>query len=449
MLPSLSPAHNTLARHWLLLGIGALALAGVFSILLVLLRTPSIQAIIPYHDFFQTALIVHVDLSVLVWMLAMSAMLWSMIQPSSLLFVGRTAFGIALAGTLCIALSPFIGTSSPLLNNYIPVLQNPLFFLGLSLFGCGILFQATITTLHLPTRELPFAIYCSAMITIVALICFTLSYFNLRHYIHASTTTTPLQIQHFYELLFWGGGHILQFTYTQGMMISWLILATAIGTVLPANMLKLLLAINLIAVLPMPFILYNFSIDSSEYLTYFTDHMRYVGGIAPLLATLLLLGCWWKKRVSVKSPEGAALLCSLLLFTVGGVLAHMIRGANVTIPAHYHGSIVGVTLAFMGLAYVMLPRLGFGKVEGRLAVLQPYIYAGGQFLHVSGLAWSGGYGALRKTPGEVLSIQAKAGMGLMGLGGLIAIIGGILFVVVAVRAIRNIHAIPQAPSEMP
>jgi cytochrome c oxidase subunit 1 len=41
----------------------------------------------------------------------------------------------------------------------------------------------------------------------------------------------------------------------------------------------------------------------------------------------------------------------------------MIRGVNVVIPAHYHGSIVGITLAFMGLAYVLLPRLGFAAAD--------------------------------------------------------------------------------------
>jgi heme/copper-type cytochrome/quinol oxidase subunit 1 len=132
-----------------------------------------------------------------------------------------------------------------------------------------------------------------------------------------------------------------------------------------------------------------------------------------------------------------ALFCSLALFGMGGILAHMIHGVNVTIPAHYHGSIVGISLAFMGLVYYIAPQLGFGRVEGRMAFWQPVVYAGGQFLHISGLAWSGGYGALRKTPGAVLSPEAKAGMALMGVGGLIAVIGGILFVLVALKAIRN------------
>jgi cytochrome c oxidase subunit 1 len=105
----------------------------------------------------------------------------------------------------------------------------------------------------------------------------------------------------------------------------------------------------------------------------------------------------------------------------------------VKIPAHYHGCIVGITLALMGVAYELLPRLGFDAPRGRLATWQPFVYGIGQLLHITGLVWSGGYGVQRKIAGadQVLSgFQQIAAMGLMGLGGLIAVVGGILFLVV-------------------
>jgi heme/copper-type cytochrome/quinol oxidase subunit 1 len=129
-----------------------------------------------------------------------------------------------------------------------------------------------------------------------------------------------------------------------------------------------------------------------------------------------------------------------VLFAVGGILAYMIQGTNVVIPAHYHGSIVGVTLAFMGLTYVLLPQLGFGVAKGPMARWQPYVYGGGQLLHILGLAWSGGYGIQRKVAGAeqmLASLPQKLGMGLMGLGGVIAIIGGLMFVLVCWRAMAG------------
>ena len=110
------------------------------------------------------------------------------------------------------------------------------------------------------------------------------------------------------------------------------------------------------------------------------------------------------------------------------------------IPAHYHGCIVGVTLAFMGLAYHLLPKLGFAAPRSRLAAWQPWLYGGGQLAHIVGLVWSGGYGVERKVAGaaQVLRTpQEVAGMGLMGLGGLVAILGGLAFVIVVIGALRR------------
>jgi heme/copper-type cytochrome/quinol oxidase subunit 1 len=91
----------------------------------------------------------------------------------------------------------------------------------------------------------------------------------------------------------------------------------------------------------------------------------------------------------------------------------------------------------MGVAYWLLPRLGFAAPRPRLATWQPYLYGGGQLLHIVGLVWSGGYGVQRKiADGTVAerSFEQVAGMGLMGLGGLVAIVGGMLFVAIVIIA---------------
>ena len=126
------------------------------------------------------------------------------------------------------------------------------------------------------------------------------------------------------------------------------------------------------------------------------------------------------------------------LFLYGGLLGLLITGQNVVIPAHYHGSIVGITLAFMGYAYLMLPQFGYRAVAHmRTAYWQPIIYGVGQVMHVSGLAYSGGYGVLRKTAGGVgeLAPNIKIALGFMGLGGVLAIAGGLMFVIVVAKAL--------------
>jgi cytochrome c oxidase subunit 1 len=72
-----------------------------------------------------------------------------------------------------------------------------------------------------------------------------------------------------------------------------------------------------------------------------------------------------------------------------------------------------------------------------MALWQPYVYGGGQLIHVLGLAWSGGYGVQRKVAGAeqmLTTLPQKIGMGMMGLGGLIAVIGGLMFVLVCLKA---------------
>jgi heme/copper-type cytochrome/quinol oxidase subunit 1 len=162
-------------------------------------------------------------------------------------------------------------------------------------------------------------------------------------------------------------------------------------------------------------------------------------GMAPLVVLTAVAALRAHSTGDGKTKHlSASLTVSLLLFVTGGVLGFLIQGVNVVIPAHYHGSIVGVTLAFMGLTYLLLPRFGYAEPNIRLATAQPWIYGGGQLLHILGLAWSGGYGVARKTAGteQMLDKLPKvAGMALMGLGGLIAIIGGLLFVLLVLRAI--------------
>jgi heme/copper-type cytochrome/quinol oxidase subunit 1 len=188
-----------------------------------------------------------------------------------------------------------------------------------------------------------------------------------------------------------------------------------------------------VALTPLVYLAYD--VTSVEHRRLLTWMMRVGGGLSILPIGLALVFALADLRgVSARGrPVRAALIMSLVLFAAGGLIGFTISGSNVKIPAHYHGCIVGITLAFMGVAYDLLPRLGFRAPSGRLANCQPYVYGIGQLLHITGLVWSGGYGVQRKVAGadQVLTtIQQVAGMGLMGLGGLVAVIGGVLFLIV-------------------
>jgi len=427
---------------WLMLGLASLVGAGVFSLLLVLARTPTVQEWLPFIDFFRVALVVHVDLSVLVWLLSIAGVLWALSSDRDRPAWDRFSFWLAAVGTAIVVISPFVGATDPLMNNYVPVLRHPVFFTGLGLFAAGILLHLLASAMtfsglstHLDgAKALQTGAKLAAFTTFVAFGAFA-----------ASMAGIPGNIegQAYFEFLFWGGGHVLQFTHTLLMMVVWVLLASNSGcrfTLTPRLTLTFFLLLAL-PVITVPFLYFAHNVVSPGHRLAFTELMKY-GGLSSLPLGLAIVASLWK----ADKPQGegrylrSALLSSLLLFAVGGVLGFMISGLDIVIPAHYHGSTVGVTIAFMGLTYYLLPRLGFAELPPGLAFWQPIIYSSGQLLHIAGLAWTGGYGVQRKTAGLAQGLERAseiAGMGLMGLGGLISVIGGLLFLVVAYKSIRG------------
>ncbi len=444
-LPVHSESLRKTASHWLLLGLVALVGAGFFSLLLVLARTPAVHSALPLLDLFQIALVVHVNLSVLIWLLSMAGMLWSLACKADAPARDRLSFWLAATGTAVIIISPFAGAARPLMNNYVPVLQHPVFYCGLGLFTCGIFLhllrcghdwlrhhQRRSTSLR-GDSALRLGSGLSAAITGIAVLAFITSWAQLPR---------PFDGPALFEYLFWGGGHVLQFTHTLLMMLAWVLLLDAGGARMPTSPRYTALLFSLIAlpVVAVPFIYLQFDVLSTDHRLAFTQLMKYGGLFSIPLGLAVLTGLWRAPRSQTDHRWlRSTLWSSLCLFTTGGVLGFMIAGLDIVIPAHYHGSTVGVTIALMGVCYLLLPRLGYGPVPPRLAFWQPVIYASGQLMHIIGLAWSGGYGVQRKTAALEGGMQAwneLAGMGLMGLGGLVSVLGGLLFLLVCWRSVR-------------
>ena len=436
-----SGARRALARAWLALGVSALALAGVFALLLVAARAPGTGALFPTQDFFRVALVVHVDQSVLVWFLAFGCVLWSLAAPP-VPGLSWGAFIMAAVGCFLIAAAPFLGAVTPLLNNYVPVLDHPLFVFALALFALGVLLHLAAylkgarADLHW-SDPLAVGTLTAAIAAIAAALSLIWTWAELSPVLEGIAR---------YEFLFWGPGHVLQFVYTQILLVAWIWLAHAVGRELPLGprMLSGLLVLGVLPLFAVPVIHLLYTPESAQNRLAFTQLMQWGNGVAAvpigIALTIGLLRGVSRPVVPEILPVQRALAASLTLFVAGGVLAVLVAGSNTVVPAHYHGSIVGVTLALMGLTYHLLPRLGFGRPQGLSARLQPWVYGVGQLLHIGGLAVSGAMGAQRKTAGAAQgldSLAAKASMGVMGIGGLLAVVGGIMFVLVVIGAVRR------------
>lgn len=436
--------NKNLSRWWLTLGCWSIALAGLFSLILVISRTPQLKTLPWMKRLFHEALVVHVDLSVLVWFLAIACMLWSIMLQGTRQFIPKleeAALWCMGLGMAFLTLSPLDPNGEAFMSNYIPVIHSPVFFMGLSLIFCstGLMLTKLFTSsgvYNFFTKVQCFGLHVAGLVTLVSLCAFAWSVVQIPPIIDG---------KQYYELAFWGGGHLLQFTHTQTSMICWWLMLFALVPAYKINN-KLgygLFALALLAIAATPIGYVKYDVTSMGHRNFFTQLMIGLNGIAPTLLMLIMLPAFWKASGERKGANRAlwsSMLMSFILFSYGGVLGLMIQGQNVVIPAHYHGSIVGITLAFMGTAYLFFPKLGYAKVAGwRMAYWQPIVYGVGQIMHITGLAYSGGYGVLRKTPGgmENLEPAVRAALGFMGLGGLIAIIGGVMFVIVAWKAMRN------------
>lgn len=443
-----SDASRKLASGWLWLGIASLVGAGMFAILLVLARTPYVQNFFPWVDFFHTALVVHVDLSVLLWFMAFAGVLWSLNSTSRFIGIGWLSLVLAAAGAIMIVLSPFIATGKPLMSNYVPVIQSTFFFTGLILFAVGVAVLVLRSLITAPSADLwrggegtiRIGFYAASISTVFALISFGWSYVIIPDVFESTQ---------YYDLLFWGGGHVLQFTYMLLMLAGWLWLGDACGAKNPLTprVASFFLLLTLLPVLFAPVIYLSFTGSTGDYVEQFTQLMKVGGAFSPVpLGLAVLYGLSAGERTPATQPQRAALISSILLFAFGGGISLMIGDSNTIITAHYHGTGGAISLAFMGLTLHLLPRLGYREPDLKLASLMPYVYGAGQLLHIVGLLWSGGYGVQRKVAGAAQGLHGfaqTAGMGLMGLGGLIAVVGGILFLVVVFKSMlgpKQMHA---------
>lgn len=432
---------NKLAGYWFKNGIMSLALAGIYSIILVLLRTPILVNLFSNTDLFKSALVIHVNLSILIWLISIIACIWSYKLPPSVL--NTTCVIFAFIGTILIAMTPLFGETVAVMNNYIPMLENVTFILGISLFGISVLLFSIFVLYHQlinwwynrahGIKLITFTIFSTSLIFILVWVCFISSYLQLQKIV----AIIPVDIELYYELLFWSGGHLLQFLYTQILIFVWIILCQAwLNKELKLKpvylgVLYLNFAISTVAVLGHLL----FDIIDGEYRVFYTRQMKYGGGIAPTIAFVIMLYELSTKQQKNKVSDIAKtiMLCSSVLFFAGGVFGVFISGMNVSIPAHYHGSIVGISVALMGFS-VMLCSNGLGEKRNYFSIAIVTLTIG-QMLHIIALLLAGGYGVLRKTPGVEMSISSKVLMGIMGGGGLIAIVGGLMFVIICARKI--------------
>lgn len=428
-----NPGLRRLAGGWLLLAVAALALSTLCALLLIGARTPLLAPLAAGGELFRRALVLHVGLAVLVWFLSAAAGLWTVAAGAAGGSARWCALALAGAGVAAMLAPLALGSGAPLLANYLPVLDHPLFLAGLALFCCGVALCAacSLGPLLRRLRGGP-AWRLGALLSLVAAMLALLA-------LAAGAAGAPGNHgQAGVDTLAWGPGHMLQFVHVIGLMCAWSMLAEqALGR--PALGRRALAALLLLAFAPLLASAPIYAMHapaSAEFRRAFTLLMAFGAWPAAALLGLHLLRCLWRARAAL-AGNPAALLLSVLLFLLGCALGALIRADSTMVPAHYHGTVGAVTLAYMGLGYRLLAACG-GRAGTRLARWQPRLYGAGLLLLALGLAWSGTLGVPRKTLHIDVVVQYPAyfaAMGVAGLGGLLAICGAILFVAAVLRGL--------------
>ncbi|RIX49699.1 MAG: hypothetical protein D3M94_01545 [Rhodocyclales bacterium GT-UBC] len=435
-IPSRRPGQAmsaVLPVRWYGLAWLALGLSTLFAVVLVVARTPFLGL---GAAFFRTALVLHVDLAVVVWFLAVAAGIWLIAIPvkhGGLARLANGGFWLAGSGVFGMLVSPFDGSAQPVLANYVPVLDTPIFYLGLTAFLGGIALAALAGLFSFFSRSVapsrrfePLAFWQWAVLAAIVAFLGACLVFGLALRSAAGDVSLDGRL--------WGGGHVLQIVHTLMLMAAWLCLGQAalssIG--LRGKWVAAMLAGEVLAVLADMAIAMLFQVDTPSYRRGFTEIMRWATWPAPVaLGGCLLIGFQRLARVRRLTPVEFGLIGTVLLFLLGCVVGAGIRGETTVVPAHYHGTVGAVTLAYMLWARHALDRAGLPFGGGWLWRWQPFIYGCGIGLMVLGLAWAGSMGVMRKSPHAEVAVaegMRQGAMGLAGIGGLFATLGAGIFV---------------------
>lgn len=447
---SAEPAMREL-RWWSLIAVGALALAGVFALLLAISRIPGADTLFPWPvAFYEKSLIIHVVFSFVVWFMACGIifMLVAAYRLSDgtpqLPNMGRAALAAMVVAFAMLAIPALMDRGEPSLNNYIPAIIDPVYYVGLlgvavaSAFAAARCFANGVQRSGAMEPMGATGLAVSA-ITVISIAAFAVSWNRL-----GGMPSTPADN----EDLFWAGGHILQFLNTAIMIGAWVFLGGRALGAPPVPPKVAMAAIALTAILAMggfglQFVAEPFSTEERELFS------AYQFALAPAPT---LVGLWIAIRL-LRQPivDGDAaraarvtLIVSFVVFFTGGFLGLFVDGADTRTPAHYHGVIGGVNVALMGFLYLfVLPLLNRGLTQWRAVRASLWLYGVGQLLHSVGLFIAGGYGAPRKVPDtapafeDIVNWTGHVGI---GIGGVIAVIGGIMFIWITGR--RLLHSGP-------
>ncbi len=457
-----------------------LLLGGIAAILLALTRWQTIH-LLPV-DWFYRILTFHGMNMLLFWILffevailyfAATVPLNSKLASKAMAWIG---FTMMLAGAIMVNTVILQGKADVMMTSYLPLLAHPLFYLGIILVAVGTLIGVAnfFATLYIAKRDktytgsmplVTFGAMAAAVIAVVTLLhgaivmipTFTFS---------MGWTAEPDPM--WYRMIWWGLGHQSQQVNVCAMVAVWYLISyLAVGakpineTVCRGAFVLYILFINLASA-------HHLLVDPGvgpAWKIWNTSYAMYLAVLASMIhaftipasvevamrAKGYMRGTFgWVKALPWRNPAFSAAVISLLIFgfvggitgvTLGTVQINILAHNTMRIPGHFHATVVGgTTLAFMGLAYYVIPLIFQRNFIWRAAArIQPWLFGIGILMLSFGMSFAGSMGVARRTydiePAGIYSPAAHLFLGVMGIGAILAVAALALFAVLCVGTI--------------
>ncbi len=462
-----------------------LLVGGIAAILLGLTRWPSVHLL--SATYYYRILTLHGLNMLIFWILFMevailyfacTTLLNSRLAAPRLAWV---AFGTMLTGALMVDYIVLAGKADVLMTSYIPLMAHPVFYLGIILVAVGTLTGVGIffATLYIAKRDktyvgsVPLVVFGATAAAIIAVVTL----------LHGAIVMIPTLLSSlgwigpldpgWYRLIWWGLGHQSQQVNVCAMVSCWYLLGALTVGAKPLNQavcrgafVLYILFINLASahhLLVDPGVNAGWKIWNTSYAMYLAVLASMIHGFTVPASievaqrkkgyTKGLFG--WLVKAPWKNPGFSAMFLSLVIFgflggitgvTLGTEQINIMAHNTLRIPGHFHVTVVGGTsLAFMGLAYYVVPLIFRREYSARwLARLQPYLFGFGITLMAMGMSLAGSYGVPRRHwdvqfTGAPVAAGFDSGahlmLGVMGLGSVVAFLGLMTFILLTVHAV--------------
>jgi len=461
-----------------------LAAGGLMAILVALTRWEAIH-ILDDAEWFYRLVGAHGTAMLLFWILFFEvAGLYfggivllnaRMMAPAA----GWAGYILMLAGSLGMMVTMLTGRATVMFTAYPPLEASQWFYLSYILFAVGALIAVVVFLVNVVGARVRGEVQTLPLFTFAMLAAAIIALFSL---ISGATAIVPLWLKSIdaidyvdpgiYRLLYWGLGHGAQQINLAAMVGIWYALATITVGTKPINE----------GLSRFAFVLYIFFIQMAA-----MHHLLVDPGLGRWVRTInasyfiyaAVLGSMihaftipasvelaqrtkgysrglfeWLKRAPWGEPGFSALVLSFVMFGVmggisgviiGGPQLNMLAHNTLTVPAHFHMTVVsGTTLAFMGITYYLVPLIFRREVfQPKIARAQPWVYGAGMFIFGIGMGFAGhlegvprrhfdiDFAGLPMANGVFDNARVDLFLATMGIGATLAFIGGAMYVIVA------------------